>query len=263
VAIRAFGEDDPEWAGRPGYDLLLQHLGGGTRLTGFPGSPPTKHGSSIADLFAGCFAVQAILHALLARTSTGIGQRIIINMMQIQAQVLAYHASRYFVTGQVDQARGNAHAGIVPYDVFACLDGWFVIACANDAQWGRLRAALPLDDRPAWRTNAGRVADREAVDSAVAAAVRDKSTSDLDQLLVAADVPGGPVLDPAEALRHPTVQTVWMEHQRFGTIELPGPAYQASTTVQQHRAPPQPDQDRADILGGHGWAPRKTAAPGA
>ena len=123
VAIHAFGDEHPEWRTRAGYDLLLQHMGGATAMTGFPGSPPTKHPVSNADLLAGLFAVQAMLQGLLHKERTGEGQKIVVNMLQVQASCLAYHASRYAVTGEVGQQRGNSHFGIVPYDVFECADG--------------------------------------------------------------------------------------------------------------------------------------------
>lgn len=254
VAIHAFGDDTPGWSERPGYDLLLQHLSGATSLTGWPGDPPTKCATSTADLFAGLYATQAALHGLLHREWTGEGQRIVVNMLQAQATCLTYHAARYAVTGQVDTQRGNAHAGIVPYDVFRCTDGWLVIACANDGQWRRLRSALDLDDCAGWRNNVDRVADRAAVSAAVQEAIGALTVERADATLRAAGVPAGPVLRPDQTLAHPAVHRVTVEHPVLGPIALPGPAFQTASTRTTHRPPPGLGADRDEVLATVGLA---------
>jgi len=248
VSISAFGDDTPGWSERPGYDLLLQHMGGQTAMTGFPESPPLKHPTSIADQVAGLYAVQAILTGLLQRERTGQGQHITVNMLQAQAAGLAYHASRYAVSGQVGQQRGNSHAGIVPYDVFRCSDGWFVIACANDPTWHRLRGLLDLDDVPAWRTNTQRVSHRDDVTRAIQAVLDGWTVDQADERFRQARVPGGPVLTPDQTLAHPAVERITVEHPRFGTLELPGPAIRTQTTRTEHRCPPDLGADRDGIL---------------
>src|SRR5688500_5960574 len=122
VCISAFGSDDPEWAPRAGYDLVLQAMGGAMSFTGFPGQPPVRAGTPVADLVAGLLAVQGVLHGLLHRERTGEGQRIEVDMMQAQAACLVYHYSRYTVTGEAETPRGNAHKGLVPYGVYRCPD---------------------------------------------------------------------------------------------------------------------------------------------
>ena len=248
VAISAFGHDTPGWSERPGYDLLLQHMGGQTAMTGEPGSPPLKHPTSIADQVAGLYAVQGILHGLLRRERTGVGQRIVVNMLQAQAAGLAYHASRHAVTGIVGGQRGNSHAGIVPYDVYRVTDGWFVVACANDATWQRLRDALELPDRPEWRANVDRVSDRHAVDAAIQAVLAGLSSEEAEARLVGARVPCGAVLTPDATLAHPAVDTIRVDHPHFGEVELPGPVLQTDTTHRDHTAPPDLGADRDAIL---------------
>lgn len=248
VAIHAFGDEVPGWSERPGYDLLLQHMGGATSLTGWPDSPPTKHPASIADLITGLYASQAILHGLLQREWTGEGQKIVVNMMQAQATCLTYHASRWAVSGELDHQRGNAHAGIVPYDVFPCRGGWVVIACANDSTWARLRDLLDLPDHPEWRSNAGRVADRDEITRRITQALSAWSPDEADAHLAEARVPAGPVLSPDQALSHPAVELIEVDHPRFGLLRLPGPAFRTRTTRTEHRAPPDAGADLASVL---------------
>lgn len=253
VGISAFGEEHPEWSRRAGYDLVLQAMGGAMSFTGFPGGAPVRAGTPIADLVTGLLAVQAVLHGLLQRERTGEGQRVDVDMMQAQAACLAYHYSRFTVTGEAETARGNAHKGLVPYDVFRCADGWLALACGNDGLWQRLRAALGLEDREAWRTNLGRVADREGVDRAVSGALATRTVADADRVLSDAGVPVGPVLDVAGVARHPSVREVAVDHPVLGEVRLAGPTLRTATTRASHAPPPALGADRDAILRGLGY----------
>jgi crotonobetainyl-CoA:carnitine CoA-transferase CaiB-like acyl-CoA transferase len=254
VAIHAFGDDgDPAWVGRPGYDLVLQALGGGASTTGFPGAPPIKHSLSIADLLSGLAATQAILFGLLHRERTGEGQKIVVDMMQIQAAALAYHATRFTVTGEVETQRGNAHRALVPYDLYRCSDGWLAVACGNDAIWTRLRRALDLPDRAEWRTNADRISHREDVDEAVKRALGGRTVQAADAALAQAGVPAGPVLTMDQTLAHPAVELVEVAHPTLGRIRLPGPLVRTATTRTEHSPPPRLGEHRDQILAELGY----------
>lgn len=252
VCVHAFGDaaEGPAaaWRDRPGYDLVLQAAGGAMAITGHPGAPPTKCGTSIADLTAGLFAVQAVLVGLLHRERTGEGQRIVVNMMQTQAHALAYHATRHAVTGQEDVQRGNSHAGLAPYDVYRCADGWLAVAAGNDAIFDRLCRALDVDREPEWATNAGRVADRARLDARVGAALAPRTVANADALLAAVGVPAGPVLRPSEALAHPAVESVSVHHPELGPLSMLAPALRTLTTREHHLPPPALDADRAAVL---------------
>ncbi len=254
VAIHAFGDTaDPAWRHRPGYDLVLQAMGGAAAATGFPGGPPVKNATSVADLLAGLLAVQAVLLGLLERERSGQGQKIVVNMLQGQAAALAYHATRYTVAGQLETQRGSAHAGLVPYDIFECRGGWLALACGNDAIGTRLRGALELADVEAWRTNVGRVAARAEVDRAVATALAPLDVHQADALLAKAGVPAGPVLSLDRTLAHPCVELVDLEHPVLGRVQSPGPVVRTTTTRARHRCPPALDQDRADLIAELGY----------
>jgi len=249
VAISAFGEEGSH-ANRPGYDLVLQAAGGAMSITGHPGAPPTKCGTSIADLTAGLFCSQAILLGLLHRERTGEGQKIVVNMMQAQANALAYHSTRYLAMGTDDVQRGNSHGGLAPYDTYRCADGWLAVGCGNDAMFQRLCGALSIDSRSEWRTNPGRVADRVGVDSAVASALGPMSVAEADRVLAEAGVPASPVNRPSEAVEHPAVEHVQVEHPVLGSVRLVGPALRTATTRSMHTAPPALDADRDALLSG-------------
>lgn len=266
VAIHAFGHPDagidPAWTGRPGYDLVLQAMGGSAAINGLPGTPPLKHSLSLADLFTGTFAVQAILLALLERERTGRTQKIVVNMLQVQASVLAHHASRYTVTGEVEQKRGNAHRGLVPYDLYPCADGWLALACGNDAMWARLVDALGLPNPPAWATNADRLVARADVDAAVTAALAPLTVAEADRRLADAGVPAGPVWTLDQTIACPAVSTVEVDHAALGPIRLVGPVMQTVTTTPAPTAPPVLGADRDGVLAALGFDEAAVAALG-
>ena len=248
VSIRGFGEVSPEWTTRPGYDLVLQHAGGATALTGSPDSPPLKHGNSTADLTTGFNVIQAILLGLLHQQRTGDGQQIIVNMLQTQAACLTYHATRVFMTGQTPEKRANSHAGLVPYDLYPCADGWVCIAVGQDRMWHALTQALDLPQHEHWSTNRDRLTHRNDVDAAVRNATRKWSMHDLCDHLASFDIPSGPVLSPRQTLAHPAVDTISVDHQELGPIELVGPSLTTTTTRALHAPPPNQDQHRDEIL---------------
>jgi crotonobetainyl-CoA:carnitine CoA-transferase CaiB-like acyl-CoA transferase len=133
-SITGFGKEGPD-ADRPGYDLIIQGESGIMDITGFPDAPPTKIGTSVADLVTGLYAVQAILAAVIERTRTGRGCTVDIAMLDCMASLLTFNAGIYFATGQAPVRRGNAHPTIVPYETFRTSDGWVNLGVANDKFW--------------------------------------------------------------------------------------------------------------------------------
>ena len=217
-------------------------------FSGFPGAPPVRSGVPVADLMASQYATQAMLLALLQRHETGRGQKIVVNMLQSQASALTYHASRYAGTGEEEVRRGNAHRGLVPYDVYQCRDGWLAIACGNDRMWARLSEALALDPNPAWVTNRGRVESRAEVDAVVQEHLAEKGVHEADALLAEAGVCAGPVLGIGEVLEHPAVSRVTVDHPVLGRLDLPGPVLATSTTRARHERAPDLNADRTSLL---------------
>jgi crotonobetainyl-CoA:carnitine CoA-transferase CaiB-like acyl-CoA transferase len=254
VSIRAFGSEGA-WADRPGYDMVLQAQGGAMSITGAPGDAPLRCGLPVADLLAGLQAAQAATLGLLHRERTGAGQHVVVNMMQVASAALVYHGARALLTGEVEERRGNAHRGLVPYERYACSDGHLVVACGNDALFAALSEALGLPDVPAWRTNAGRVSRRGDVDAAVAGALVGLTVEEADRLLADAGVPAAAVRDVGEAAHHPAVRTARVRHPELGDIELPGPWLYTADTVLDPRPPPALGAHGDEVLAEVGYAP--------
>ncbi len=234
VAISAFGGG--EWADRAGYDLVVQSVGGIAALTG---EPPRKAGPSIADLASAQVAVQAVLFALLERGRTGVGKHVEIRMIDVAHHLLAFYASAWLNAGQAPPPPSNRHPAIAPYNLYRCADGWLAIACANDALWERLRAALDLPARDQWASIRGRVADRDALDAAIEAVFSTGSVGTWEAALAAAGVPCGPALSVEASLAHPLARTI-----TTGGWSFPAPPL----TAVQLRPPPRLGEHTAAIL---------------
>jgi crotonobetainyl-CoA:carnitine CoA-transferase CaiB-like acyl-CoA transferase len=218
-SITGFGQDGP-YAGRPGYDFIVQAMGGIMDLTGEPDGPPQKPGVAYADLFTGLYAVIAIQAALLQRQRSGKGAQIDLALLDTQVAVLANQSLNYLVSGQVPVRLGNAHPNLVPYQLFTVADGELVIAVGNDAQFGRLVQVLGLGDlarQPIAATNEARVQNRAAVVARIQAATLRFTRADLTARLTAAGVPAGPINTVAEVFADPQVAARGM----LGTANLP------------------------------------------
>src|SRR5262245_2175278 len=133
-SVTGFGRSGPD-ADRPGYDLIIQGESGVMDITGEAGGPPTKVGTSIADMVSGLYATQAVLAALMRRERTGQGGRVDVSMLDAMASLLTFNAGIYFSTGQSPARRGSAHATISPYEPYEAADGWVNVGVANDKFW--------------------------------------------------------------------------------------------------------------------------------
>jgi crotonobetainyl-CoA:carnitine CoA-transferase CaiB-like acyl-CoA transferase len=223
LSISAFGQDGPD-AAKPGYDAMIQGMGGLMSLTGAPdgtpGGGPQKVGVAVADLMCGMYAVAAILAALQERGKSGLGQYIDLSLLDTQVAWLANQAMNYLVTGLPPTRQGTAHPNIVPYQAFATADGHLMLAVGNDAQFERFCAAagaagLAADAR--FSTNAARVAHRALLVPAVEALLRLRTTAEWLSALAAAQVPCGPINDLAQVFAEPQVR------HRGLRFELPHP----------------------------------------
>ncbi len=198
-SVTAFGQDGPE-RDAPGYDAIIQGLGGLMSVTGaadeHDGTGPQKVGVAVADLFCGMYAVSAILAALQARARTEIGQFIDIALMDCQVAMLANQAMNYLVDGRIPNRLGNAHPNIVPYQSFATMDGYLMVAVGNDAQFRRLIETLGLTglaDDARFASNRSRVEHRELLIPILAEVFASGQTSSWVARLKAAEVPSGPI----------------------------------------------------------------------
>ena len=241
-AISGYGPSGP-YAGRKAYDLIIQGEAGVTASTGDPGHP-AKPGVSLADLAGGIYAVAGILAALHARERTGRGEQVHIAMLDVLVEWMAPLLLAYREAGIDLPPAGTRHATITPYGPFTAGDGAIVnIAVQNDRQWQRLCAVLGLDELaadPAVEHNAGRLAHRERVEGAVAAAVARHSRDTLTGALDAAGIPWGLLNDVAGVADHPQLAA----GRRWIPARLPDGA-QASVPAPPFRMGP--DGERADL----------------
>ncbi len=206
-SITGFGAGGP-YAARPGYDFIIQAMGGLMDLTGAPDGEPQKVGVAYVDIFTGLYAVIAIQAALAERALTGEGQHIDMALLDTQVGVLANQAMNYLATGTAPHRLGNAHPNIVPYQVFAAADGHLVIAVGNDSQFRQLVTVLgapALADNPLSATNEARVANREVLVPELARLIAPFTRADLLARLEEANVPAGPINTVAEVFADPQV----------------------------------------------------------
>ena len=222
-SITGFGQTGP-YATRPGYDLLVQAMGGLMSITGqpdsVPGGGPVKVGVAVADIMTGMYATAAILAAVAERERSGQGQHIDLALLDCQVAMLANQAMNYLVTGRPPGRLGNGHPNIVPYEVFETVDGHVVVAVGNDTQFQRFTAVAGADwaDDDRFSTNAARVVHRDVLCPMIAEVLRRKETAHWIERLEKVSIPCGPVNDIAAALRDPQVvhRGLVQPHERGG-----------------------------------------------
>jgi crotonobetainyl-CoA:carnitine CoA-transferase CaiB-like acyl-CoA transferase len=254
ASIRAFPEDGPD-AERPGYDLLVQAMGGLMAITGQPDGPPTKVGVAVADLMTGMYALSAVLAALLHRDRAGQGQHLTVSLLDAQVAWLANQGTATLATGRAPGRLGSAHPSIVPYQAFPTADGELVIACGNDGQFAALARVL---GRPGWSgdprfaTNADRVAHRDELVPAMTEVLATRPRAAWIDALDAAGVPAGPVRGLDEVLADPHVRARSVVRQPLadGTPAdtLAWPVRFGATPVVPERAPPTLGAHTAEVL---------------
>jgi len=247
-SISGFGQDGP-YRDRPGYDFLLQAMGGLMSVTGAPdgapGGGPVKVGVALTDLLTGMYAATAILAALAHRDRTGEGQHVDLSLLDVQVATLANQAEGYLVTGVPPPRLGNAHPSIVPYQAFATSDGHLVLAVGNDAQFARfceVAGVVALARDPRFATNAARVTARAELIPLLAPVLARRTTADWVAALEAADVPCGPINDLAQVFADPQVRHrgLRVEIPRAGGPPVPVVAspIRLSRTPVSHEVPP-------------------------
>jgi len=186
----------------PGYDLLIQAVGGLMSVTGQPDGPPTKVGVALVDVIAGLFATVAILAALAERERSGVGQRAEVSLLGSLLAALVNQASGFLGAGAIPHRMGNRHPSIVPYESFGAADGEFVVAVGNDRQFESLCRELgspALAADPRFATNSARVGHRAELVAALAPLFATRSRAHLAAALNGAGVPCGPVNDLRDA----------------------------------------------------------------
>jgi len=258
-SITGFGQTGP-YRHRPGYDFMIQGIGGLMSITGEPdnrsGGGPMKVGVAVADVFTGLYATIGILGALAHRDRTGAGQHIDLALLDTQVAVLANQAMNYLVSGVAPQRLGNAHPNIVPYQVFSASDGHIIVAVGNETQYARMcevigRSDLARDER--FATNAARVNHREELVAILQSAFAGQTMRQWLDALERVGVPCGPINTVADVFADPQVRArglrLDLPHPAIGSVpSVANPIKYSETPIAYRSAPPMLGADTDEIL---------------
>jgi CoA:oxalate CoA-transferase len=256
AAASGFGHTGP-YSHRPAYDMVVQGMGGIMSLTGQPGGPPTRVGTSIGDLTAGLFTTIGVTTALYHRAQTGAGQKIDVAMLDCQVAMLENAIARYQATQEVPGPIGSRHPSITPFGAFATLDGFIIIAAGNDDLFSALCDCLgvpELCEQPDFASNASRTDHVEQLQSEIEERLRQHPTDHWLRALEEAGVPCGPINDVATVLADPQVRArnmvVSVDDPEMGRVEMAGNPLKLSGFDDPTTRGPVPDLDasRAALL---------------
>jgi len=258
-SITGFGQTGP-YSHKPGYDFMIQGIGGLMSITGEPderpGGGPVKVGVAVADVFTGLYAAIAILGALSHRDRTGEGQHIDLALLDTQVAVLANQAMNYLVTGAAPKRLGNSHPNIVPYQVFAASDGHLIVAVGNETQFARMcevigRAELASDAK--FATNAARVNHRDEIVAILGEIFATRTMRHWLDALERVGVPCGPINTIADVFADPQVRArglrLDLPHPATGSVpSVANPIRYSVTPIAYRSAPPMLGADTDEIL---------------
>ena len=260
-SVTGFGQDGP-YAPRPGYDFIFQGMGGLMSITGErdgqPGAGPQKVGIAITDVLTGMYASVAILAALTHRERTGEGQYIDCALLDT---IVAFNANQivsYFCSGRIPIRYGNAHAQVVPYEVFPTADGHIILAVGNDGQFKRfceIAGCPELAEEARFTTNSQRIVHRAELIPLIAEVMRTRSKQEWIAALEEATVPCGPINNMKEVFEDPQVRhrelRVDIPHSSGGTAPVVASPMRLSKTPVEYRiAPPLLGEHNEEIYRG-------------
>ncbi|NMG74198.1 CaiB/BaiF CoA transferase family protein [Aromatoleum diolicum] len=258
-SITGFGQDGP-YAQRPGYDFLIQGMGGLMSVTGRPdgepGAGPQKAGLSLADITTGLYATISILAALAEREQSGLGQQIDLALLDVQVACLANQAMNFLTTGKEPVRMGNGHPNVVPYQDLKTKDGYMILAVGNDGQFSKFCLAV---GHPEWaedqrfRTNATRVANRQHLIPLLNEVVLTRTTAEWIALFEQCGVPCGPINGVKDVFADPQVvhrgMQIRIPHRLAGEVPLvASPIRLSRTPVEYLKAPPMLGENSTEVL---------------
>src|SRR5256714_5072428 len=258
-SVTGFGHTGP-FRERPGYDFMIQGMGGMMSVTGEPdtaaGGGPQRAGVPIADIITGMYAAIAICAALVHRAESGRGQHLDLALLDSQIALLAYQNTNYFATGKPPRRIGNLHPNIVPYQPFRAADGDVILACGNDNLYRKFCEAAgcaELARDPRFATNGKRVENRVELTRLLGEVFRKRSKREWLELLEAARVPNGPINDVAQVFEEPQVRArgvrLELEHAAAGTLpSVASPMRLSETSIEYRRGPPVLGEHTDEVL---------------
>lgn len=254
--VTGFGADGP-LGGLPGYDAVLQAMGGIMSVNGSADSGPMRVGLPVVDMVTGLNAALAVMLALHHRQATGRGQFVEATLFDSALSLLHPHAANFALSGRLPQRSGNDHPNIAPYSTYATATRAIYLAVGNDRQFARLCEVIGADDLPAdprFASNGARVTNRDAlrVELEDYMSVFDGAT--LAEQLIRAGVPAGPVLNVQEALEHPHTAHRGMRVGIDDYTGLGAPAHLAETKASYRRKPPAFGQHTEEVLAAAGFS---------
>jgi crotonobetainyl-CoA:carnitine CoA-transferase CaiB-like acyl-CoA transferase len=260
-SVTGFGQTGP-YREHPGYDFMIQGMGGMMSVTGepdgAPGGGPQRAGVPVADIITGMYASIAICAAIANRAETGVGQHLDLALLDSQIALLAYQNTNYFATGTPPKRIGNLHPNIVPYQPFRTSDGDVILACGNDNLYRKFCDAAgcaELADDPRFATNGKRVENRVELTRLLQEVFGKRSTRAWVELLEAAGVPNGPINNVAQVFEEPQVKArgirLELEHAAAGRLATVASPMRFSGTPLEHTlAPPVLGQHTDEVLRG-------------
>lgn len=258
-SITGFGHTGP-LASLPGYDFMVQGMGGLMSITGerddLPGGGPQKAGVAVTDIITGMYATVAILGALQERHRSGLGQHIDMALLDCHVAMLANQNLNYMTSGEVPQRAGNAHQNVVPYQVFAASDGHLIVAVGNDNQFKAYCTTIGRADlaaNPDYATNSQRLIHRDKLIAELEATMAAGSRDELIQKLQAAGVPSGPInaLDQVFEMPQVKARELWrtVPHPLAGQTPITAsPIRYSDTPIEYRMAPPLLGEHTAQIM---------------
>ena len=255
-SITGFGQNGP-YAGRAGYDFIIQGLGGLMSISGMPGGEPMKSGIAVSDLFTGFYATIGILSALIEVRATGRGKHLDLALFDAQVATLSNQALAFLVSGKVPAPMGNTHPSIVPYQVFAAADGHIIVAVGNDGQFARMCEVAGVPEwakDPRYATNPARVTNRAELVPKLATLIAAKPSRFWLDGLEAAGVPVGPINSVAQTFADPQAVArglaITLPLEGGGTVPgVASPIREAGKFPQTVTAPPRLGQHTDAVLG--------------
>jgi crotonobetainyl-CoA:carnitine CoA-transferase CaiB-like acyl-CoA transferase len=260
-SVTGFGQTGP-YREHPGYDFMIQGMGGMMSVTGepdgAPGGGPQRAGVPVADIITGMYASIAICAAIAHRAESGVGQHLDLALLDSQIALLAYQNTNYFATGAPPKRIGNLHPNIVPYQPFRTADGDVILACGNDNLYRKFCEAAGCRDLsadPRFATNGKRVENRDVLTQLLQAVFLKRTTHEWVELLEAAGVPNGPINNVAQVFEEPQVKArgirIELDHPVAGKLPSVASPMRFSATPLEHKvAPPVLGQHTGEILGG-------------
>lgn len=207
ASTSGFGHSGP-YSSRPAYDMVVQGMGGIMSVTGHPGNPPTRVGSSIGDITAGLFTAVGINAALVQRARTGVGERIDVAMLDCQLAILENAVARYVATGDIPGPIGARHPSIAPFEAYEVKDGYVIVAAGNDTLFAQLADVIECPDLKTderFLTNPARVENVDALKSEMEKVLMQRTISEWLTLFEKESIPAGPINNVAEVMADPQI----------------------------------------------------------